>query len=188
MLETKAESKLRVTEVIERYGKALGIDSMDPHFKDITVGIYRKGQALTFGPSVKSQESGGASDRSATSWVNLGGLVAIENTHDQARFPCATLHARPLRFLLAQAVEKDPDYTHPSGPLSIQDTKTESDPDRRSKGTGRSMGLSDLGRGDPEKIPLRLPAVQAGFLRYGEMEKVERTRWPFPAEAATMNC
>ena len=47
MLETKAESKLRVTEVIERYGKCLELISMDPHFKDITVGIYRKGQALT---------------------------------------------------------------------------------------------------------------------------------------------
>ena len=179
MLETKAEGKLRVVEVIEKYGKCLELISMDPHFKDITVGIYRKGQALTVWTF--SQELGvrGRIQQIRDQLVNLGGLVAIENTHDQARFPCATIHARPLRFLLAQAVEKDPDHTHPSGPLSIQDTKTDLTLIVEGSEQDGRWVYEISAEGDPEKIPRRLPAVQAGFLRYGEMEKVEENTVAF---------
>ena len=179
MVETTGEPRLRVVEVIERYGKCVELISMDPHFKDISVGVYRKGEALTVW--TYSQETGvrGRIRQIRDQLVNLGGLVAIENTHDQARFPCGTLHARPLRFLLAQAVEKDPEYTHPSGPLSIQDTKT----DLTLKVEGREQEgrwvYQVSAEGDPEKIPWRLPAVQTGFLRYGEMEKVEENTVAF---------
>ncbi len=179
-MKTRAEPRLRVVEVIERYGKCLELISMDPHFNDITVGIYRKGDDLTVwtysqAPGVKERIR-----HIRAQLVKLGGLVAVEDTHNQARFPCGTLHARPLRFLLAQAVEKSPDYEHPSGPLSIQDTKTDLTLFVNGREQDGRWVYQISAEGDPEKIPWRLPAVQMGFLRYGEMEKVEENTVAFP--------
>ncbi len=171
MVETGEEHSLRVIDVVERYGKCLELISMDPHFEDITVGLYRKGNILTVW--TYSQKDG-ATKRIRNirdQLIKLGGLEVVEDTNDQARFWCGSQHARPLKFLLAQAVEKSPDYRHPEGPLSIPDTKTDLTINVEGSGQGDRWVYRISAAGDPEKIPWRLPALQAGFIRYGEMEK-----------------
>lgn len=180
MVDTRADGQIRVVDVIEKYGKCLELISMDPHFENITVAIYRKGEILTVW---SFSQKPGVSERIREirdQCVALGGLVAVENTHNQARFWCGARHEKALKFVLTQAVEKAPDYRHPTGPLSIEDTKTDL--------TLRVEGSEQEGRcvyeisahGDPDKILRRLPAVQTGFLRYGEMERVEQNKVAFP--------
>ncbi len=169
----------RVLEVIERYGTCLELIPMDPFFENITVAIYRKTDILTVWtysqkPGVKERIR-----QIRDQIVSLGGLVALEDTHNQARFGCGTSHENPLRFVLSQAVEKDPKYRHPTGALAIADTKTDLTlVVRGSEQDGRWV-YDISAEGDPEKIPRRLPAVQRGFLRYGEMERVEENKVAF---------
>ncbi len=179
MVETGAEHGLRVVEVVERYGKCLELISMDPHFEDITVGLYMKNDVLTVWTYSRKNGVKERIRRIRDQLVNLGGLVAVEDTNDQARPSCDSLHTRPLKFLLAQAVEKAPDYSHPDGPLSIQDTKTDLTLNVEGSAQDERWVYRISAEGDPDKISWRLPAVQAGFVRYGEMEKVEENTVAF---------
>ena len=44
-------------------------------------------------------------------------MDAVEGTHNQLRPRCGTIHQRPLKFLMMQAVEKDPAFDYPRGPV-----------------------------------------------------------------------
>ena len=180
MTETRIPERTRVADVIERYGKCLELVPMDPHFQDISVGLYVKDGTCTVWTF--SQKLGGR-DRIREirdQLVALGGLDPVADTHDQVRFPCGYLHVRPIKFLLAQAVGKSPDYSPPQGEMSIKDTKT--------KLRLRINGREEEGRwvyqvsseGEAPNVPLRLRMVVAGFMRYGEMEKVSDTDVAFP--------
>ena len=46
MAETKTTERLRVAEVIERYGSCLELVTMDTKFHDISVSLYEKGGHL----------------------------------------------------------------------------------------------------------------------------------------------
>ena len=47
MVEKVVDNSLSVIEVIKRYGKCLDLVPMDPHFNNITVGIYLKDEIIT---------------------------------------------------------------------------------------------------------------------------------------------
>lgn len=173
MVETGGEHNIRVVDVVERYGKCLELVSMDPHFEDITVGLYRKGDILTVWTYSQKDGSTERIRKIRDQLINLGGLEAVEDTKNQARFCCGSQHSRPLKFLLAQAVEKSADYRHPEGLLSIPDTKTDLTINVEGSGQDDRWIYRISAEGAPEKISWRLPAVQAGFVRYGEMKKVE---------------
>ena len=178
MTNTKKTGATRVADVIEQYGRCLELVPMDPHFHSISVGVYVKDSiftVLTYShiPGVEERIR-----RIRDQMVALGGLVAVDSTHDQSRFPCGYLHPRPLRFLLTQAVEKDPSYSLPEG--EIKDTRS-------------ALMLSVLGRevdgqwvyevsaeGEAPNRPARLRALVAGFNRYGETEQVSDIEVTFP--------
>ncbi len=179
MTETKTWSELRVTEVIEQYGQCLELVSIDPHCNDITVALYSKQGVLTVWTYSRKP---GVEDRIRAirnQLIALGGLAPMPGTDNQAKFPCGTFHRRLLKFLMMQAVEKPPNYTVPGGEMTIKDTKT-------------PLTLTVLGEkiedrwiyqlsatGEAPNLPLRLRAVVAGFMRYGEMEKVGDTAVSF---------
>lgn len=182
MTEVKAANGPRVTDVIERYGKCLELVPMDPHFQGISVGVYLKGATCTvWSYSVKV----GVEQRIAKirdQCVALGGLEPVEGTHNQLRFPCGYIHTRPLRFLLAQAVGKTPDFSPASGELSIADTKTRLTLTVDGRDADGVWVYRVSGSGEAPSIPARLRLVVAGFVRYGEMEKVSDTEAAFPCQ------
>ena len=47
MVRATVGEKPRVTDVISRYGRCLELVSMDPHFHEITVGLYLKDTIAT---------------------------------------------------------------------------------------------------------------------------------------------
>ena len=112
--------------------------------------------------------------------MKLGGLEPIKGTDNQAQFPCGYLHERALKFVLTQAVEKPPDYTLPEGIISVKDTKTKLTLTMAGEEIDERWIYSLNATGEAPNIPLRLRAIVAGFLRYGEMEKLNDTQVTFP--------
>ena len=180
MTETRTTERLRPADVIERYGRCLELVPLDPHFHDISVGLYVKDGTCTVWTFSRKPGVEVRIQKIRDQMVILGGVTSVEGTHDQVRFDCNHLHVRPLKFMLARAVGRAPDYVPPQGEMSIKDTKT--------KLTLRLDGREQDGRwvyqvsgeGEAPNVPMRLRMVVAGFVRYGEMEKVSDTEVTFP--------
>ena len=169
-----------VAKIIEEYGQCLELVPMDPHFHGISVGLYLKDGVCTLW---SFSGKPGVEERIAAirdQFVALGDLTPIDGTHNQIKFLCGGMHLRALRFLLAQAVGKSPDFSPEGDGLSIRDTKT--------KLTLSVAGQESAGRciyevsatGEAPSIPARLRLVVAGFVRYGEMEKAGEAEVAFP--------
>ena len=180
MTETRTEERLGAAEVTERYGKCLELVPMDPHFHDITVGLYVKDGTCTVWTYSRKPQVEDRIERIRDQMVSLGGLTPVEGTHNQVTFPCGFLHVRPVKFLLSQSVGKDPDYSAPEGEMSIRDTKTSLMLSVAGREEDGRWVYEVSGEGEAPNIPLRLRMVVAGFVRYGEMEKVSDTEVSFP--------
>jgi hypothetical protein len=173
-----------VAQVIEEYGKCVELVSMDPHFHDISVGLYIKDGTFTvWSYSGKP----GVHERIANirdQFAVLGGMIPVAGTDNQFRSSCGRVHLRALGFLLAQAVGKSPDFSPPDGGLTIRDTKTKLTLNVTGNITGSEGGEQWVyevsATGEAPNIPARLRLVVAGFVRYGEMEKVSDHEVAFP--------
>ena len=169
-----------VAQVIKEYGKCLELVPMDPNFHGISVGLYLKDGVCTIW-SYSSKP--GLEDRIAAirdQFVALGSLTPIDGTHDQIKFLCDDLHLRALRFLLAQAVGKSPDFSPEGYGLSIRDTRTKLTLNVSGIQTPERYVYALSATGEAPSIPARLRMVVAGFVRYGEMEKVGDAEVAFP--------
>lgn len=179
MNDTARSVRLHVSDVIERYGHCLEIVPMDPNFHNISVGLYVLNGIFTVWTF---SHKPGVQDRVKKirdQLVALGGMEAVQGTPNQARFRCGQLHERPCKFLLQQAVGKAPDYAPPQGEMRIKDSKS---PLLLSV-TGAAQEGRWLyhisARGEASNMAVRLRMIVAGFLRYGEMDKVSDTEVAF---------
>ncbi len=180
MKMTDTDTGVRVAEVIERYGQCLELVSVDPHFHDISVGLYVKGAITTVWTFSREPGVERRVRRIRDQLVSLGGLAPVEGTQHQVVFPCDHFHVRAMKFLLAQAVEKDPSYRLPEGAISLKDTKSALVLSVTGREVDKGWIYTVTGEGEAPNVPLRLAAVVRGFLRYGEMRKVSDTEVTFP--------
>ena len=180
MKDNGSDGISQVSAMIQKYGRCLELIPMDPHFHSITVALYVKGGTFTFWTYSQREGVDDRIRRIRNQLLRLGGLTAVDLPHNQARFACGHLHAKPIKFVAMQAVEKPPDFDLPSGAMSIKDTKTQ----LTLYVSGRQaeeLWVYDLSaKGEAPNVPLRLRAILAGFLRYGEMEKVGDSTVSFP--------
>ena len=180
MQEMKTADRPHASEVMERYGNCLELVPMDESFHDISVGLYIKDGTCTVWTYSRQPGVEDRIEQIRDQMVSLGGLAPVEGTRNQVRFQCGDLHIRPTKFLMAQSVGKARDYAQPRGDMSIKDSKTPlilSVSGR--EGEGRWV-YEVSGEGEAPNVPLRLRMVVAGFVRYGEMEKVSDTEVCFP--------
>ena len=169
-----------VAKIIEEYGQCLELVPMDPHFYGISVGLYLKDGVCTLWSYTGKP---GLEERITAirdQFVALGGLTPVDGTHNQIKFLCGGLHLRALRFLLAQAVGKSPDFSPEGDGLSIRDTRTKLTLNVSGKETTECYIYELSATGEATSIPARLRMVVAGFVRYGEMEKVGDAEVAFP--------
>ena len=169
-----------VAKIIEEYGQCLELVPMDPHFHGISVGLYLKDGVCTLWSYTGKP---GLEERITAirdQFVALGGLTPVDGTHNQIKFLCGGLHLRALRFLLAQAVGKSPDFSPEGDGLSIRDTRTKLTLNVSGKETIERYVYGLSATGEATSIPARLRMVVAGFVRYGEMEKVGDAEVAFP--------
>jgi len=180
MARTRTAATLRIVDVIEQYGRCLELVSMDPNFHGISVGLYAKEGVATVWTFSRRPGVEERLRKIRDQLVALGGLEPVAGTHDQIRSPCGQLHGRPTKFLMMQAVEKDPNYSLPDGETGVKDLRS-----------GLMLGVDSEERdgrvvyhvkatGDAPNRAARLRAVASGFVRYGEMETTEDGGVVFP--------
>ena len=179
MTQSTTAKRGQVAERLARIGNCLELVPADPHFDGISVGLYIKDGVLTvwsFSHAEGARERLGAI---RDQMVRLGGLEPVGGSDNQLVFPCGVIHMRPVKFLLTQAVTKSPDFSHTDGPMTIKDTK--SNLMLTLAGAQHDGGhiYSLTGEGQARNPALRLRMVVAGFIRYGEMEKVGDTEVRF---------
>ena len=161
-----------VEETIERYGRCVELVPMDPHFHNITVGLYEKDGIFTVWTYSRKLGVEDRIERIRDQLCNLGGLVAVEGTRNQVRFPCGLLHFRPMKFLMPQAVEKPPDYAHPTGEMVLKDTRSPLTLKLTPHYSEDRWVYQISAQGEARNAPFRLRAIVMGFRKYGEMEQV----------------
>ena len=173
-------TRLRAVDVIEKYGNCLELVSMDPNFENISVGLYMKDGVCTIWTF--SSKAGGSAriEQIRDQLVALGGVEAVEGTTNQVRFACGELHERAIKFLMSQAVGKAPDFAPPQGEMSIRDSRSPLTIKVSGAAQDDAYVYSVSAEGDAPNPAVRLRMVVAGFLRYGEMEKVGDVEVAFP--------
>jgi len=178
MTEAKAKSRPGATEIIEKYGRCLELVPMDSHFHNVSVSLFLKDGVCTVWsfsgkPGIESRLK-----QIRDQMVALGGMSPIEGSPNQIRFQCGDLHVRPVKFLLSQSVGKAVDYAPPEE-MSIRDSKSAMTLRFSGQEKDGRWVYSVSGAGDAPNPAVRLRMVVAGFVRYGEMDKVSDTEVTF---------
>lgn len=184
MVRATVQNRPRVADVIKRYGRCLELVSMDPHYHEITVGLYLKDTVATVWSYSTVDGVDDRIEQIRDLLVTRGGMEPVEGAHDQARHACGTVHERPLKFLIKNCVEKVSAFGPEEGPISIRDFRTKltlaltpGDED------GRTV-YEVSAEGDDPNPDLRVRAIVGGFMRYGEMERVTPSSAAFPCGAS----
>ena len=178
MVDVKVTERVRVVDVIQRLGRCLELVPLDPNYHDISVGLYEKGGIATVWTFSRKP---GVDERIKTirdQLVALGGLEPVAGTHDQVVFSCGQIHGRPVKFLIKQAVEKQPDFVRPEGRVKDLRSKLMLGFDV-SEVDGRWV-YRVTAEGEAPNVGARLRAVTGGLVRYGEMDKVGDDAVAFP--------
>ena len=173
-------TRLRAVDVIEKYGNCLELVSMDPNFENISVGLYMKDGVCTIWTFSGKAGVSARIEQIRDQLVALGGVEAVEGTTNQVRFACGELHERAIKFLMSQAVGKAPDYAPPQGDMSVKDSRSPLTIKVSGAAQDDAYVYSVSAEGDAPNPAVRLRMVVAGFLRYGEMEKVGDVEVAFP--------
>ena len=111
--------------------------------------------------------------------VNLGGMVPVPDTNNQVKFPNGELYDRPVKFLIKLAVEKPSDYRHPDGQIRIKDLRSPLTLIINSHDENGKRIYEVTTEGEFKNPELRKRATVQGFIRYGEMEKIDNTKVMF---------
>jgi hypothetical protein len=162
---------LSAREVVTRYGDCVELVPMDPNFHDISVGLYELDGISTVWTFSRRP---GVEDRMrdiVKRLVKLGGME-VADAWNQLRFPCGHLHTRPLKFLTTAAIERTAERDRPEE-LQIQDSKSTLTIDMTGQQYGNRYVYRISTTGEARNPALRLRAIMAGFVRYGEMEKID---------------
>ncbi len=178
MANARMRERVSVKETLERIGACSELVPMDPHFHNISVGLYMKDGTGTVWTFSQRPEIGRRIQEIRDQLGILGDMNPIPGSRDQARFSCRHSHLRPLRFLVKQAVEKPPDYTLPAG--RIKDLRSQLMLDIGSRSVGGKWVYNVTSEGTAPNEAHRIRAVVTGFTRYGEMEKSEDGTISFP--------
>ena len=146
---------------------------MDPHFHDVTIGLYVKDDVAsvwTFSPLEGVRER---LEQIRDQLVLKGSMTAVEGTRDQVHFACGEFHGVPMRFLLRAAVEKEPIEVEDSSPLTIRDIKSRMDMLATPEEIDGRWAYRVTATGDFKRPEVRIRAMVGGFMRYGDMERLE---------------
>jgi len=178
MAESRTTERVKVAEVNQRYGECLELVTMDPNFHEISVSLFFKEGTFTLWTYSQKPGVDERIGKIRSQLVALGGMEAVAGTQSQARFPCGEVHARPVKFLTMQAVEKAPDYSLPRGP--VKDLRSPLMLDVEAAAEDGRWVYRVTAEGEAPNLDARLRAVTAGLIRYGEMEKAGDQLVSFP--------
>ena len=162
----------RPKDVIKKYGRCLELIPTDKRFNEISVGLYVKNSVFTVWSFSTKTGVENRIEEIRGLLVSLGGMTPVLGTHNQAKFECGLIHSRPVRFLLAQAVGKDPEYAISTSAMTIKDSKSNLiiTAEGFDRDNNRCYQISV--NGEAKNPAMRLRMIVAGFSKYGEMDKM----------------
>ncbi|MDE0325058.1 MAG: hypothetical protein OXN27_14175 [Candidatus Poribacteria bacterium] len=159
-------------------GRRIELIPIDPHFHDITIGLYRQqitdpnlGKAFpAFLVHTYSQISG-APERIGEviqSMQILGGM--LKTPEDLLYFPCKDVHEAACRRVFLEACKLASNTQAEARPLNILDKKSQLTITVDSTGSGiYRVTANGEGRGAARRIS----AIAGGLMKLGEMEVIE---------------
>jgi hypothetical protein len=171
--------KSRVVAEVKRLGSCIELVSLDPHFHDVSVGLFIKNGVMT----VSSYSSiDGIKDRIEVirdRCVRLGDVETVEGTTDQLRLGSDLVLDRALKFMFTAAVEKDPASDPPSGRITTADTKTKLLFVLNGAEEDGQYVYTVSAEGESERAEMRIRAVVGGFMRYSGCVRVDKNKFAF---------
>ncbi len=165
-------------------GARVELVSMDGHFHDISIALYRQDRADGPAGLVHTYSTRpGAPERVAfvtRAMAALGGLELVEGSQDLVRFPCGTWHAAAARRVFLEACKTDPSVLPDPRPLETIDRKTGQQIRVEPLDSGAYRVLAE---GVAAGTPSRAPAIAAGLAKLAELAPpAEETVVSFPCE------
>ena len=159
-------------------GRRIELIPIDPHFHDITIGLYRQQTVDTTTPKnspvflvhTYSHISGAAEriENVIQAMQILGGM--LRTADGLLYFPCNSAHEAACRRVFLEACKLAPNTAIEPSPLNILDKKSQLTitVDSTGKGVYRVTTESE-GRGAARRIS----AIAGGLMKLGEMESIE---------------
>ncbi len=176
---TQTAQKPSVKDTIKRLGNCIELISMDPHFHEISVGLFVKDRTLTIWSYSAVPRTDERIEKIRDRCVVLGDLEPKEGTTNQARVPAGDILLQPMKFMFREAVEKDPD-TLPSGPIKAPDNKSTLIFTVEGAQQDEAYVYTVTARGEAARPESRIRATVGGFMRYGGCERVTPETFRFP--------
>jgi len=170
---------MKVIEKIKELGNCIELVSIDPHFHEVTTGLFRKGNILTIWSYSKTQGIEKRIEQIRDRCCRLGDLSPIPNRHDQMRLATSINLDLPLRFMFSSAVEKSPDSLIPTGEITSPDTKTKLIFKISGEKMAQEIVYAVSVEGVHERSEMRIRAVVGGFIKYGGCERVAPNKFKF---------
>ncbi|MDA1280355.1 MAG: hypothetical protein O3B95_10025 [Chloroflexi bacterium] len=169
-----------IAERVRELGHCIELVSIDPHFHNVTFGLYIKNGLLTIWSFSNREGIAERIEQIRDRCTKLGDVVAVDGTTNQLRLISDLVLDRALRFMFTAAVEKDPSQEIPAGRIEVADTKT--------KLTLILEGSEEDGKyvytvsteGEAERADARVRATVGGFMRYSGCERVDTNKFAFP--------
>lgn len=165
--------------MIDKYGRCLELIGMDPHFHEVSIGLYVKDGIATVWTFSPLDGVKGRLAQIRDQLVLKGSMKAVEGTHDQVEFACGDFHDVPMRFLLRAAVEKEPIEVEDPTPLAIRDIKSRLDMLVTPKEIDGRWTYQVSATGEFKRPEVRIKAMVGGFMRYGDMDRIEPDQGAF---------
>jgi hypothetical protein len=152
-------------------GSRIELVSMDPHFRDITIGLYeqRRGAAPEY---LIHSYSGLPGTRERLDFLTqamavLGGLTV---SGGRLQFPCGVGHQLAVRRVFLEACKLSPGAALAPKPLSVLDKKL----DRTITVTSLKPGLYEVSTDGPQdKSASRVDNITGGLKKLAEIEFVD---------------
>ena len=159
-------------------GRRIELIPIDPHFHDITIGLYRQQNvdattgkdSPVFLVHTYSHIAGAAEriENVRQAMQTLGGM--LRTADGLLYFPCNSAHEAACRRVFLEACKLAPNTPIEPRPLNILDKKSQLTITVDSKGTGLyRVTAAGEGRGAARRIS----AIAGGLMKLGEMESIE---------------
>ena len=159
-------------------GERMELVSMDPHFHDISISLYREtgeGGASGFLTHSYSGKEGAAGRLAFVmrAMAAMGGMGPAPGQPDRLAFACGSEHRAAVKRLFLEACKKATGSEVRVLPMSIYDKKNDLTIDATATGAGGYRLAASRGDGGDtadDKVTRRVDGVTRGLIKLAEME------------------
>ena len=155
-------------------GERVELVSMDPHFHDISISLYRStgegGASAFLAHSYSGKE--GVTERLAfvmRAMAVMGGMEPAPGEPGRLAFACGAQHRAAVKRLFLEACKKATGAEIAALPMSIYDKKNDFTISATSIGGGAYRIAADAGEAD-DKVARRVDGVTRGLIKLAQME------------------